>query len=147
MRSKSKIGTSLARVKDAEEALGVTLPGPLRQALCIANRLEFECIGEWWRLLPVWDRDNPRRTASHIVHENHPEQRWPGLDEDLLIIATHFNTADLLVLRVVDGAASTELSFFDTASGSLESTDTDVYGLLDQACAYAAEVTRRMKST
>ena len=135
-----RIGTSLARVEAAEEALRVSLPGPLRQTLTIANRFAFECAEEAWELHPVWDSDNPRRTASHIVHENQPEQRWPGMGDDLLVIARHFNTADRLVLRVVNGVARPELLFFDSESGETREVKMDVHMLYDLACAYARKV-------
>lgn len=135
-----KIGTTLARVEAAEQALGVSLPGPLRQALTIANRLPFEWAEASWELHPVWDPDNPRRTASHLVRENAPEQRWPSMGDDLLVIAAHVNTADRLVLRIVDGVVGSEILLYDTSTNTLSETDIDAHTLFDHACAYAREV-------
>ena len=138
-----KIGTTLARVEAAEQALGVSLPGPLRQALSIANRLPFECADETWELHPVWDPDNPRRTANHLVRENAPEQRWPSMGDDLLVIAAHVNTADRLVLRIVDGVVGSEILLYDTSTNAVSDTEMDVHTLFDRAGAYAREVQRR----
>gem|GEM_PF-3211685 len=142
MATRPRIGTTSACIDRAEQELSVALPGPLRQAMMAANRLEFECEGEgeFWEVHPVWDPENPRRTASHIVHENKPEQRWPGMPDEMLVIARHISTADRLVLEVVGRKAGEDVLVLDTADNSVRPSGRTVHEVWDQATAYARKV-------
>lgn len=51
---------------DAEEAQAARFPEKLKQCWLLSNGLE---LPSGWKLLPVFDRSHPRKTADHIVRE------------------------------------------------------------------------------
>ena len=94
--------TSFTNIERAEQALGRTLPAPLRDRLLANNGGEIETEdGEVWQLHPVWDDSNPRtiaRTMSHVVHETKEAREWQRFPAGAIAIASD-GSGNHLVLR------------------------------------------------
>lgn len=99
--------TSEENVNAAEEALGRTLPAPLRERLMRDNGGEIEVEGvpgddPVWYLHPVWDagdRKRIARTASHVVRETREaHDSIEHLPADSVVIASDGSGDLLLVL-------------------------------------------------
>ncbi len=77
----------------AEEELGVEFPDILKQIWKISNGLEFS---GGWRLFPIFDPKDPRKTCNHIVYEN-TKARWDHMASNLISIVSS-DTGNYLVL-------------------------------------------------
>ena len=102
------LGTTDEAVLLAEKELGVVFPERLKEVWLISNGLEL--FGQW-RLYPVFDRSDPRKTANHIVYEN-TKARWEYMPADYISIADN-GTGNQLVLKKDDGALGPTIYFWD----------------------------------
>ncbi|MBB6085674.1 SMI1/KNR4 family protein [Wenzhouxiangella marina] len=90
----------------AEMELGVSFPPELK-AIWLAHNCN-ELPGGW-RVYPVFDPSNPRKTAGSITYEN-LRGAWGRHIRSLGLIAIASNgTGNHLVARVVDGAAEPQI--------------------------------------
>jgi hypothetical protein len=109
-----------ARIREAEEALGRSLPEPLRERLMHDNGGDVTVSGgpgddPVWQLHPVWDptdRKTSTRSASHIARET--EEAGDDLPEGAVAIAGN-GTGDRLVLV----AESDDPQVWDHETGDL----------------------------
>ena len=94
MGIKLKLGTSQEAIDEASRILGVTFPRILEEIWLTSNGLE---LPGGYRLYPVFDRNNPRKSWGHIVYEN-TQGRWSYMPKDLISIAGG-DTGNRLVLK------------------------------------------------
>lgn len=102
MNNPSPLGASDELIAAAEAELGVRFPEVLKQAWKTYNCNE---LAGGWRVFPVFDPGNPRKTAGSITYEN-IKGVWgqETMEESLLTIADN-GTGNQLVLKVVSGLA------------------------------------------
>lgn len=88
------LGTTDTAIDEAESKLGVRFPETLRQFYRLSNGIE---IPPDWQVYAVFDTENPRKSAIHIVYEN-TVGRWSDMAGDLICLAGN-GTGNQLVLR------------------------------------------------
>jgi hypothetical protein len=103
-----ELGTSSQNIEEAEKQLAVRFPEGMRAVLSISNGLE---VPPDWIFYPVFDNANPRKTASHIVHEN-TKGRWSYMATDLVSIAGD-GTGNQLVLKKEGATLSPQILVWD----------------------------------
>lgn len=88
------LGVDDEMIQEAENAMGLHFPEGLRAVWRVSNGLE---LPGGWRLFPVFDPKEPRKTCNHIGYEN-TKGRWPSMDESLVSIAAG-DTGNQLVIK------------------------------------------------
>lgn len=91
-------------IANASRRLGVVFPAELEGIWHVANGV---VLPSGWRVYPVFDEHNPRKTAGDIVHEN-TRGRWPTMAPQFLAIAGN-DFGNQLVLEIEDGVAGTRV--------------------------------------
>ncbi len=90
-----------AAIERAEQQLGRSLPPALRERLMRDNGGEIKADGDVWKLHPVFDntdRKRSSRTASHLIRETKSAREgWHGFPEAAVAIAEGSN-GDLIIL-------------------------------------------------
>jgi len=89
------------KIMDAETALGMRLPDPLRNRLKIQNGGEVSASDDNWLLYPVHDASDKKRlsrTANDIVTETKNARKWRGFPPGAVAIAAN-GSGDLLILQ------------------------------------------------
>lgn len=106
MDNQPALGATEEMIASAEAALGIRLPDALRQAWKLYNCNE---TSSGWRIFPVFDPANPRKTCGSISYEN-LKGVWGRLvmKEGLVSIADN-GTGNQLVLKVVSGQAGDQV--------------------------------------
>ena len=94
------IGAQQMHIVQAEKHLGILFPEGLKNIWLISNGLEYP---QDWRIYPVFDPRNPRKSWGHIVEEN-TRQQYEDMQENFLKIAGD-SYGNHLVLVVQDGQA------------------------------------------
>lgn len=95
---------SVELISTAEQEMGLSFPGGLKQVWAISNGLE---LPGGWQLFPVFDPANARKTSNHIFYEN-TRARWDYMAEDLITIANG-DTGNCLVLKCEDNRLGDEI--------------------------------------
>lgn len=109
------LGTTKEDIELAERELTVAFPEVLKAVWFISNGLEL--AGEW-RLYPVFDSANPRKTANHIVYEN-TKGRWGYMPAEFLSIAEN-GTGNQLVLKNEQGILKPEIYVWNHETNRIE---------------------------
>ena len=135
-------GATEERIIIAEQALGVRFPDTLRSMWLTYNRVELP--RGHWRVFPVFDPVNARKTSNDIVYENTKGQELvPG---DVLSIAESMSgSGNRLVLRRLGEATDSLVLLFARRTGKL----TKWKGTLDDFLVEAircAQLIRRLAS-
>ena len=92
------IGASEEIIAATEREMGVLFPEGLKSVWRKSNGLD---LPGGWRLYPVFDQKEPRKTCNHIGYEN-TKGRWPYMDQSLISIAGG-DTGNQLVLKNKNG--------------------------------------------
>src|SRR5512139_2023497 len=90
----TNIGASDEIIAATEREMGIHFPEGLKIVWRKSNGLE---LPGGWRLFPVYDPKEPRKTCNHIFYEN-TKGRWPYMDETLIPIAGG-DTGNQLVMK------------------------------------------------
>ena len=106
MKPLPRTNASEELVSAAESELGIRLPDALKEAWLHYNCIELR---GGWRVFPVFDPSNARKTCNSIVYEN-LKSPWGRrvMELGLLTIAEN-GTGNQLVLRVEGGVALPEV--------------------------------------
>ena len=88
------IGASEEIIAATEREMGVLFPEGLKSIWRKSNGLD---LPGGWRLFPVFDQKEPRKTCNHIGYEN-TKGRWSYMDQSLISIAGG-DTGNQLVLK------------------------------------------------
>lgn len=99
-----EFGASNKIIEKAEIDLGLKFSDSHKSVLKISNGLD---LPGGWRFLPVFDIDNPRKTASHIVDEN-INSRWEYMADDLIAIAFG-GSGNCLVVNAKNGVMGEDI--------------------------------------
>jgi wobble nucleotide-excising tRNase len=110
-----KLGTESNNIDAAESQLKVAFPDTLKDIWLVSNGLE---LPDDWRLYPVFDSSNPRKTANHIVYEN-TKARWDYMSNDLVSIAED-GSGNHLVLKKHGGVLLPEIHIWDHETNEVE---------------------------
>lgn len=97
------MGFNLAEqhVRDAENALGATLPDAYRVAMMANNGGTVDAANEEWELIPIRDpsdRKRLARTCNDIVAETKKYSDWRGFPADVVVIAEN-GSGDCILFR------------------------------------------------
>lgn len=106
MQNFPPLGVTEELIAKAEAELNVRFPDELRETWKVFNCNEMK---GGWRIFPVFDPNNPRKTCGSVTYEN-TKGVWGQLvmTQGLLAIAEN-GTGNQLVLKVVDGRAGPEI--------------------------------------
>ena len=88
------IGASEEIIVATERGMGVVFPEGLKSVWRKSNGLD---LPGGWRLFPVFDQNEPRKTCNHIGYEN-TKGRWPYMNQSMISIAGG-DTGNQLVLK------------------------------------------------
>ena len=110
-----KLGTESKNIVLAERQLEITFPDTLKDIWLVSNGLE---LPDDWRLYPVFDSANPRKTANHIVYEN-TKARWDYMSPELISIAED-GSGNHLVLKKEDTILQPEIYVWDHETNEIE---------------------------
>ena len=110
-----KLGTESNNIDAAERQLNVAFPRTLKDIWLVSNGLE---LPDNWRLYPVFDSSNPRKTANHIVYEN-TKARWDYMSDDLVSIAQD-DYGNHLALKKDRGVLLPEILIWDHETNEVE---------------------------
>lgn len=100
------LGVTEDQVADAESALGIRFPDDLREAWKLYNCNELR---GGWRVFPVFDPANPRKTCGSITYENVTGVWGQEVRAEGLVTIASNGTGNQLVLKVVDGRAGDQV--------------------------------------
>jgi hypothetical protein len=122
------IGATEDLLKNAENELKVTFPVGLKNVLLISNGLEL--LGGW-KLLPVFDPSESRKTCSHLGYEN-IKGRFSYMPDNLFIVATG-ETGNLLVLINEGGLLGDQIYLWDHETNKIKKWGKDFSYLVQKA--------------
>jgi hypothetical protein len=138
-----KLGADIEAINAAEQQLGVTFPGVLKEIWQLSNGLE---IPGGWVFFPVFDPSNPRKTCNSIVHENKPEVRFDYMSDDLIAIAGN-GTGNVLALKAESGALLPDVLVWDHELNRTRKWGRTLADILSKAAARVVAIERaRAKS-
>lgn len=102
MDKQPALGVTEEMIVGAEAELGIRFPDELREAWILYNCNE---MGGGWRIFPIFDAANPRKTCGSVTYEN-LKGVWGRevMSQGLVSVAAN-GTGDQLVLKVVSGQA------------------------------------------
>jgi len=102
MKKHPALGATEEMIRSAESELGICFPLELRDAWKLYNCNELR---GGWRVFPIFDPTNPRKTCGSITYEN-IKGSWGQevMSEGLVSIADN-GSGNQLVLRVISGQA------------------------------------------
>ncbi|EJE54515.1 putative glucan synthasis protein [Acidovorax sp. CF316] len=106
MSKEPSLGVSEEMIATAESELGLRFPEELRNAWKQYNCNELR---GGWRVFPVFDPANPRKTCGSVTYEN-LKGAWGQevMAQDLVSIADN-GTGNQLVLKVTSGLAEAQV--------------------------------------
>ncbi|MBL8525697.1 MAG: SMI1/KNR4 family protein [Betaproteobacteria bacterium] len=105
MNNQSSLGVTEEMISAAEGELGIRFPEMLRDAWKAYNCVELR---GGWRVFPIFDPANPRKTAGSITYENIKGSWGQVVMEQGLVSIADNGTGNQLVLKVHDGRASVD---------------------------------------
>ncbi|MET3195181.1 SMI1/KNR4 family protein [Bacillus sp. OAE603] len=103
----NKPGVTDLDIKSAEVQLAVVFPIQYKELFKLTNNAQ---IGEW-RLFPIKDPKNLKRTWDDIVRQNQ-EVRDEGMEDEFMSIGED-GSGDKLCLKVVNGKMEDEIYLWD----------------------------------
>lgn len=102
MDNSPSIGVTEELIAAAEAELGIRFPDELRETWKIYNCNEMK---GGWRVFPVFDPKNPRKTCNSITYENLKGVWGKEVRAESLLTIADNGTGNQLVLKIVDGQA------------------------------------------
>jgi hypothetical protein len=102
MGSQPSLGVTEETIAGAEAELCVRFPNELRAAWALYNCNE---MSSGWRIFPIFDPSNPRKTCGSITYENLKGVWGREVMSQGLVSVADNGTGDQLVLKVVTGQA------------------------------------------
>jgi len=90
----------------AETELGIRFPEKLKDVWKTNNCNE---LSGGWRVFPIFDASNPRKTTGSVSYENVKGCRGQEVMEHALVSIADNGTGNQLVLKVVSGLAGDEV--------------------------------------
>lgn len=93
-------------IASAEAELGIRFPKELREAWKLYNCSE---LNGGWRIFPVFDHANPRKTCGSVTYENSKGVWGRAVMAEGLVSIADNGTGDQLVLEVVCGQAKDQV--------------------------------------
>ena len=102
MDSEPALGVTEELIAAAEAELGIRFPEALRETWKIYNRNE---MGSGWRVFPIFDAANPRKTCGSIAYENLKGVWGQRVMSQSLVSIADNDTGNQLVLKVNSGLA------------------------------------------
>jgi hypothetical protein len=106
MNRQPALGVTEEMIAAAETELGIRFPEELREAWMLYNCNELR---GGWRIFPVFDPANPRKTCGSVTREN-LRGAWgqEAMSDGLVSIADN-GTGNQLVLKVASGCAGAQV--------------------------------------
>ncbi len=135
----ANLGASDETIEATEQEMGFCFPGGLKAVWRISNGLE---LPGGWRVFPVFDRSEPRKTCNHIAYEN-TKGRWSYMDESLIAIAAG-DTGNRLVLRVQSDIVEDTIYLWDHERNSTRRWGRGFDYLLAKARARVTGINKRI---
>ena len=106
MNSTPALGVTEDLIAAAEAELGFRFPDALRETWKVCNCNE---MSGGWRIFPVFDPANPRKTCGSVTYENTRGVWGRRVMEEGLVSIGDNGTGNQLVLRVTDGHAGEQV--------------------------------------
>jgi hypothetical protein len=97
--------------------LGIRFPDALRDAWKICNCNE---AAGGWRIFPVFDPTNPRKTCNSVTHENLKGAWGQAVRAEGLVCIADNGTGNQLVLKIVSGQAGPDVFHWHHETGKLQ---------------------------
>jgi len=100
------LGVSEEMIARAEAELAVRFPDTLRSAW-----MQYNCneLRGGWRVFPIFDADNPRKTAGSVVYENLKGVWGQEVMAQGLVSIADNGTGNQLVLKLTAGQAGQQI--------------------------------------
>lgn len=114
------IGASEEIIAATEREMGVLFPEGLKSIWSKSNGLD---LPGGWRLFPVFDQKEPRKTCNHIGYEN-TKGRWSYMDQSLISIAGG-DTGNQLVLKRNGGELGETIFFWNHETNKIKAWGKD----------------------
>ena len=133
------LGASDECIAAAEAALGIVFPDQLKQMWRTFNVIELPRGN--WRVFPVFDSANPRKTSIDITYQNTKGRRLTP-DAVLAVAESQSGSGNRLVLRVSAGVAAEPVLLFEYKSGKLSKWKGGLADFLAEAQRSAQAVNR-----
>jgi hypothetical protein len=134
-----KLGAPVEAVEKAAGELDVVFPTGLVEVWKVSNGLE---LPDEWRIYPVFDVKEPRKSAGHIVYEN-AHGRSEAMDAGLVIIAGD-GSGDSLVLRKAGKVLEPDIYVWDHETRKVRAWGRDWEFVLKKAKERVAEIEKQM---
>lgn len=100
------LGVTDDMILAAETELGIRFPEKLKDVWKTYNCNE---LNGGWRVFPIFDVSNPRKTAGSVTYENIKGSWGQEVMEHALVSIADNGTGNQLVLKVVSGQAGAEV--------------------------------------
>jgi hypothetical protein len=133
------LGASEEVIAAAESQMGVQFPQGLKAVWRVSNGLE---LPGGWRMYPVFDPSEPRKTCSHIGYEN-TRGRWSYMDQSLVSLA-HGVTGNQLVLVREGNVLSDTILLWDHETNRTRKWGRGFEYLLQKAQARITKIERQI---
>jgi hypothetical protein len=139
MKSLPPTAASAELIAAAEAELGVRLPESLKQAWSLHNCNELR---GGWRVFPVFDPANPRKTCNSVVYENLKSPWGQRVRELGLITIADNGTGNQLVLKVEDGIGMPDAFHWHHETERLAPWKPGLQSILDSARRSALSISK-----
>lgn len=131
------IGATDDIITEAEHEIGISFPDGLKEVWRKSNGLE---LPGGWRLYPVFDKKEPRKTSNHIGYEN-TKGRWSYMDQSLISIARG-DTGNQLVLKKIDDGVEETIFLWNHETNKIKAWGKDFEYLKAKADARLANINK-----
>ena len=123
-----KIGATSESIMEAEKDLNLILPITLKEIWLQSNGLDYP---NDWRIFPVFDKQNSRKSWGHIVEENKRSVN-DYIPEELLKIASD-SFGNKLVLKKEGNSISNEIFLWDHETNKIKKSMITLEKILTKA--------------
>ena len=134
------LGATEAIIEAAEKKLGCLFPEGLKTVWLISNGLE---LPSEWKLYPVFDPQEPRKTCENIADEN-TKYRWSYMDVSLISIGGN-GTGNHLVLKQQGGFVGDEIYLWNHETNKIRRWRKDFEYLLAKAKARILKIEKAIQ--
>ncbi len=139
MNKQPSLGVTEEMILAAEAELGIRFPETLRTAWKTYNCVELR---GGWRVFPVFDPANPRKTAGSITYENIKGSWGQVVMEQGLVTIADNGTGNQLVLKVTGGQASEEAFHWQHDTNGLKPWKAGLDSILASATKSLEKITK-----
>jgi hypothetical protein len=136
------IGATEDIIAATEGKMGVHFPEGLKKAWRISNGLE---LAGGWRLYPVYDPKEPRKTCNDIRYEN-TKGRWDYMDASFISIADG-DTGNRLVLKNINGILEETIYLWNHETNKTRKWGKDFEYLMAKAKARVANIEKQIQKS